>query len=45
VILEPGQMPLNRVAKVDALRLKELALEEVRRLQERGRWAAETMED
>jgi len=45
VILEPGQMPLNRVAKVDALRLKELALEEVRRLQERGRWAAEPMED
>jgi acyl-CoA synthetase (AMP-forming)/AMP-acid ligase II len=45
VILEPGQMPLNRVAKVDALRLKELALEEVRRLQERGRWAAEPMEE
>lgn len=44
VILEPGQMPLNRVAKVDTLRLKEMATEEVRRLQERGRWKSETME-
>ncbi len=45
VILEPGQMPLNRVAKVDTLRLKEMALEEVRLLQERGRWKSEAIED
>ncbi len=41
VIVEPGQMPLNRVAKVDTLRLKEMAEAEVRRLQDRGRWGAE----
>ncbi len=45
VILEPGQMPLNRVAKVDTLRLKEMALEEVRLLQNRGRWKSEMIED
>jgi acyl-CoA synthetase (AMP-forming)/AMP-acid ligase II len=45
VIVEPGQMPLNRVAKVDTLRLKEWAEAEARRLQERGRWAAETWEE
>lgn len=38
VLLEQGQMPLNRVAKVDALRLTEMAREEVRKLRERGRW-------
>jgi fatty-acyl-CoA synthase len=38
VILEPGAMPLNRAAKVDVVRLQELAGEEVRRLRERGRW-------
>ncbi|MEJ5368436.1 MAG: AMP-binding protein [Bryobacteraceae bacterium] len=45
VILEPGQMPLNRVAKVDTLRLKAMAMEEVRQLQERGRWKSEMMEE
>ena len=45
VILEPGQMPLNRVAKVDTLRLKELAEAEVERLKQRGRWATEAVED
>ena len=45
VIVEPGQMPLNRVAKVDTLRLRELAEIEVRQLQSRGRWMAETMEE
>jgi len=45
VIVEPGQMPLNRVAKVDTLRLRELAEIEVRQLQNRGRWMAETMEE
>ena len=38
VILEPGAMPLNRTAKVDVVRLQELAREEVRALRERGRW-------
>jgi fatty-acyl-CoA synthase len=32
VILEPGAMPLNRTAKVDVVRLQELAKEEVARL-------------
>jgi len=32
------------VAKVDTLRLRELAEIEVRQLQSRGRWMAETME-
>lgn len=45
VIVEPGQMPLNRVAKVDTLRLRELAEVEVRQLQSRGRWLSETLED
>jgi acyl-CoA synthetase (AMP-forming)/AMP-acid ligase II len=40
VILEPGAMPLNRTAKVDMVRLQELAKEEVARLRERGRWDA-----
>jgi acyl-CoA synthetase (AMP-forming)/AMP-acid ligase II len=40
VILEPGAMPLNRTAKVDVVRLQELAKEEVNRLRERGRWDA-----
>jgi acyl-CoA synthetase (AMP-forming)/AMP-acid ligase II len=38
VVLEPGAMPLNRTAKVDIARLRELAAEEVRKLRERGRW-------
>jgi len=38
VILEPGQMPLNRVAKVDVVRLQEMARVEVASLRERGRW-------
>lgn len=40
VILEPGAMPLNRAAKVDVNRLREMARDEVRRLRERGRWDA-----
>jgi acyl-CoA synthetase (AMP-forming)/AMP-acid ligase II len=40
VILEPGAMPLNRTAKVDVVRLQELAKEEVARLRQRGRWDA-----
>lgn len=40
VILEPGTMPLNRSAKVDVVRLQELARQEVAKLRERGRWDA-----
>ncbi|MGP8245065.1 MAG: class I adenylate-forming enzyme family protein [Bryobacteraceae bacterium] len=42
VILEPGAMPLNRTAKVDIVRLRELAADEVRKLRERGRWDKES---
>jgi acyl-CoA synthetase (AMP-forming)/AMP-acid ligase II len=45
VIVEPGQLPLNRVAKIDNITLKRLAEEEVARLRERGRWAAEVVEE
>ena len=38
VILEPGSMPLNRTAKVDVVRLQQMAREEVARLRSRGRW-------
>lgn len=38
VILEPGTMPLNRSAKVDVLRLQQMAREEVAKLRSRGRW-------
>jgi len=38
VILEPGQLPLNRVVKVDYIRLSEMAKQEVDRLRARGRW-------
>lgn len=45
VLLEPGEMPLNRVAKVDALKLTEMAKEEVRKLRERGRWDGEAEDE
>lgn len=45
VIMEPGQLPLNRVAKIDTLRLKEMAEWEVRDLRARGRWRDERAED
>jgi len=38
VILEPGSMPLNRTAKVDIVKLQQMARDEVSRLRERGRW-------
>jgi acyl-CoA synthetase (AMP-forming)/AMP-acid ligase II len=38
VILKPCAMPLNRTAKVDIVKLQQLAREEVARLLERGRW-------
>ncbi|MBN9180378.1 MAG: AMP-binding protein, partial [Microbacterium sp.] len=41
VVVEPGQLPLNRVAKIDTLRLQDLAAEEVRQLKARGRWGSD----
>ncbi|WP_321470028.1 AMP-binding protein [uncultured Paludibaculum sp.] len=41
VVVEPGQLPLNRVAKIDTLRLQDLAAEEVRQLKSRGRWGSD----
>ncbi|HUU04107.1 MAG TPA: class I adenylate-forming enzyme family protein [Myxococcota bacterium] len=38
VLIEPGEFPLNRVAKTDYLMLKERALAEVARLREQGGW-------
>ncbi len=38
VMLEPGGMPLNRAAKSDYVRLREMAKEEVERLRTAGRW-------
>ncbi|MBZ5499828.1 MAG: acyl--CoA ligase [Acidobacteriia bacterium] len=38
VLLEPGQMPLNRAAKIDYVRLSELARQEVDSLRSKGRW-------
>ena len=38
VILPPGTMPLNRVAKVDYMALKNMAGTEVEKLRESGRW-------
>lgn len=40
VLVEPGQMPLNRVAKIDTRKLQEMARAEVAKLRERGRWDA-----
>jgi len=38
VILQPGNMPLNRVAKVDYMNLKNQALKIIDELREKGRW-------
>lgn len=38
VILEPGELPLNRVAKTDYVQLYEMAKEEVTRLRTQGGW-------
>ncbi len=38
VILKPGKLPLNRVAKTDYVSLKATAMEEVDRLREQGGW-------
>ena len=38
VLLEPGQMPLNRALKSDYVRLSAMAKEEIERLRAVGRW-------
>jgi acyl-CoA synthetase (AMP-forming)/AMP-acid ligase II len=38
IILEAGQMPLNRVAKPDYVRAQEMAREEIAAMRERGEW-------
>jgi acyl-CoA synthetase (AMP-forming)/AMP-acid ligase II len=38
IILEAGQMPLNRVAKPDYVRAQEMARQEIATLRERGEW-------
>ncbi len=38
IVLEPGQMPLNRVAKPDYLRAQEIARQEIAQLRARGEW-------
>jgi len=38
VLVEPGQMPLNRAAKIDYVRLEQLAKEEVEKLRAQRRW-------
>jgi acyl-CoA synthetase (AMP-forming)/AMP-acid ligase II len=38
IILEPGALPLNRVAKPDYVRAKQMAREEIERLRAEGGW-------
>ena len=38
IILEPGQMPLNRVVKPDYMRAQEMARREIAELRARGEW-------
>ncbi len=38
VVFDAGAMPLNRIGKVDVVRLQELAAAEVEMLRSRGRW-------
>jgi hypothetical protein len=38
ILLEPGQMPLNRVVKPDYLRAQEMGRQEIAQLRARGEW-------
>jgi acyl-CoA synthetase (AMP-forming)/AMP-acid ligase II len=38
IILEPGQIPLNRIGKPDYTRAQEMARQEIAQLRERGEW-------
>ncbi len=45
MILEPGKMPLNRLAKPDYLRAQEMAQREVAELRARGEWDSRHVKD
>jgi hypothetical protein len=38
IILEPGQLPLNRLVKPDYARAQEMARQEIAKLRELGEW-------
>jgi acyl-CoA synthetase (AMP-forming)/AMP-acid ligase II len=38
IILEPGQMPLNRIGKPDYTRAQQMARQEIAQLRDRGEW-------
>jgi len=38
IVLEPGQMPLNRVVKPDYLRAQQMACQQIAELRARGEW-------
>jgi hypothetical protein len=38
VLLDPGQMPLNRSTKTDYVRLSSMAQQEIEELRRKGRW-------
>jgi fatty-acyl-CoA synthase len=45
IILEPGQMPLNRVGKPDYLRAQEMARQEIAHLRAQGEWDSAYVKD
>jgi len=45
IILEPGKMPLNRLAKPDYLRAQEMAHQEIAELRTRGEWDSRHVKD
>jgi acyl-CoA synthetase (AMP-forming)/AMP-acid ligase II len=45
IILEPGQIPLNRVVKPDYLRVQEMARQEIEQLHARGEWDRSYVKD
>jgi len=45
IILEPGQMPLNRVGKPDYLRAQEMACQEIAHLRAQGEWDSSYIKD
>ena len=45
IILEAGQMPLNRVVKPDYMRAQEMARQEIAALRERGEWDSGYVKD
>jgi len=42
IVLEPGNMPLNRVAKVDYMNLKSQAIKVIDELRDKGEWDRKT---